>query len=580
MIYKNNQMNKNIDNISITYGATVRVNYKAVIIDNLEILTKKRPFTKVDHDKLCILLPAIITDKMSFDQTSDLHQLAKSLVWALYNFQSSNDFRIDVINNNDGTKSLCVEYITAEPIISIIKLVELIMGFLNSNENQVTNNLVQNVHAALNQISILLPIPLCQTMINAAISLKTPFYPIDVSASLVVYGQGKQSIFYDLTKNEFDSQIGCELQSDKTKSNNLLKIMGYPVTEQYLATNSSMCHAIINKIGFPVVFKPPQGKLGNGITSNINSMQEIDQAFQYAARYSDGAVLIEKFVSGIDYRITVSDGVINGITENLPAYIIGDGINPIQELISIENNTRKKANSDERTIKPISIDQRLVSHLKRSNLSLTSVPDNGQQVFLRANSNIATGGIRNVLNQSEVHPDNLEMAIDIARIFRLNSIGIDFMTPDISKSWKEMGTIIEINTTPLLTEEMAKNMLKNQFSSRNGGRIPTALILSENSDFSNIYQQNTNIYTGIINNQVTKFNGNQPVPSKNTIYHRCLSLLPNPKLEGLIITMTPDDLKSEGLPLDRFDKCIIDKSCDYEPFVTLLKNNCENFEIS
>ncbi|MDP1648637.1 MAG: hypothetical protein Q8M01_10615 [Rubrivivax sp.] len=49
----------------------------------------------------------------------------------------------------------------------------------------------------------------------------------------------------------------------------------------------------------------------------------------------------------------------------------------------------------------------------------------------------------------KVHPDNIALAVRAADILRLDFAGIDLITPDVTKSWLEMGgAICEINGQP------------------------------------------------------------------------------------------------------------------------------------
>ena len=50
-----------------------------------------------------------------------------------------------------------------------------------------------------------------------------------------------------------------------------------------------------------------------------------------------------------------------------------------------------------------------------------------------------------------VHADNRGMAEAIARCFRLDTVGIDFLTADITKSWREVRcAVIEVNSSPTI----------------------------------------------------------------------------------------------------------------------------------
>jgi cyanophycin synthetase len=69
-------------------------------------------------------------------------------------------------------------------------------------------------------------------------------------------------------------------------------------------------------------------------------------------------------------------------------------------------------------------------------------------VFLRGTGNLSTGGTAIDLTDL-THPDNREMASRAARAIGLDVVGIDFITPDVTKSFREVGGgICEVNAAP------------------------------------------------------------------------------------------------------------------------------------
>jgi cyanophycin synthetase len=76
------------------------------------------------------------------------------------------------------------------------------------------------------------------------------------------------------------------------------------------------------------------------------------------------------------------------------------------------------------------------------------VPQAGERVYLRATANISTGGTAVDVTDA-VHPDNRAMLERVARVSGLDVVGIDFITPDIARSYREVGgAICEVNASP------------------------------------------------------------------------------------------------------------------------------------
>jgi len=510
---------------------------------------------------LSSLLPRSVIDQLLNKGVDNTNVLLVEIIKAFLNSKGILNLEVIVKESTGGKQHLIVEYLNELPAIMAIQASFDIISYIKGPLEKPPVSLTTNLNKILKNLNAFAPGELVQKMLFAAKKQKVPYFVLDYAASLVSYGQGHRSVLFTHASSEFDSHIGFSLQRDKTLTNLFLNTLGYPATEQKLASSIETSRGIIQQMGFPVVIKPMTSGQGKGVTSNIQNMQQVDGAFKEASRFSANNVIIEKHVVGDDHRITVSQGKVNGIGRRQAASIIGDGENNIRVLIKIENNSRKAAKGKRITIKGIDIDDALIQVLKDKQLSLDSIPEKGEQIYLRANSNLSTGGTVTIVEEDDVHPDNLEMAIDIARGFRLDSVGVDFITPDISLSWREVGVIIEINTFPMLSTRLANKLIENQFSNKNNGRIPTTLIVTDDQAFSRkivANMESRNLVTGFTDGNTTLLNGNERTLHRDNLYQRCLSLLVNPACEELVVAMTPQDITKNGLPIDYFDHCMVD----------------------
>ena len=77
-----------------------------------------------------------------------------------------------------------------------------------------------------------------------------------------------------------------------------------------------------------------------------------------------------------------------------------------------------------------------------------TVPAEDEVVYLRSTGNLSTGGT--AIDVTDViHPDNASMARRAAGAIRLDVAGVDFITEDITESYKDAGGIIcEVNAAP------------------------------------------------------------------------------------------------------------------------------------
>jgi len=83
---------------------------------------------------------------------------------------------------------------------------------------------------------------------------------------------------------------------------------------------------------------------------------------------------------------------------------------------------------------------------------LGNVPVSGERVRTSAVANASAGGTR-VDVTDRVHPDTMRLAESIAAAFDVDLAGIDLITPDITRSWREAsGAINEVNVNPGLLD--------------------------------------------------------------------------------------------------------------------------------
>ena len=97
--------------------------------------------------------------------------------------------------------------------------------------------------------------------------------------------------------------------------------------------------------------------------TNITNKTLLDQAIQAAFEFAD-TVIIQRYITGEEYRVVViGDAVIVAI-ERTPPSVIGDGTHTVQELIDIENGSEARGGGYEKSLTKIPIDAELVNFIK------------------------------------------------------------------------------------------------------------------------------------------------------------------------------------------------------------------------
>ncbi|MDP6590121.1 MAG: cyanophycin synthetase [Alphaproteobacteria bacterium] len=307
--------------------------------------------------------------------------------------------------------------------------------------------------------------------------------------NLVLYGQGR---FQRRTFQCFSDRtalVAVQISSNKSLTNRLLGTCGIPVPAQRVVSESGQARTAAEEIGFPVVVKPLSSDFGTGVSVDLTDADQVDSAFK-TAREQGPAVIVESFLKGEDHRLLIIDGEAVAAAKRSPACVTGDGHKSIRELVADTNLDPKRGWEGENLLTRLPLDREALDLLKAAGLAPNSVLPKNKTAYLRRNANLSTGGTATDVTDS-VHPDNWKAAIDAASVIGLDIAGIDFLTPDISRSHHEVGGgICEVNCTPGLRMHLAPsvgkprnvvaNILDSMFPGNSNGRVPVAAITGTN----------------------------------------------------------------------------------------------------
>src|ERR1700678_2355420 len=265
--------------------------------------------------------------------------------------------------------------------------------------------------------------------------------------SLVQLGHGKYQQRIQATVTSRTSHIAVELASDKEETNKILAMLGLPVPKQELVQSEGQAIRAARRIGFPVVTKPYNGNHGRGISIRLTTDEEVAHGYA-AAREHSRSVIVETFVEGDDHRLLVVNGELVAATRRTPGHVVGDGEHSIAQLIEIVNQDPRRGVGHEKVLTRLELDAQADKMLEHVGLSADSVPDMAQVVLLRSTANLSTGGTATDVTDI-IHPDNREMAERAVRAVGLDVGGVDFLSKDITESYRTIGGgICEVNAAP------------------------------------------------------------------------------------------------------------------------------------
>lgn len=288
--------------------------------------------------------------------------------------------------------------------------------------------------------------PSTASLVRAAEDRTIPWIRLN-RYSLLQLGHGKYQKRIQATTTSDTSNIAVELASDKEETNRILSDLGLPVPRQRLVYSEREAVRAAERIGYPVVAKPIAANHGRGVSTNLRTAEETETAFVKAREHSR-TVIVESFIAGYDHRILVINGEMVAAAKRIPGHVVGDGHHSIGDLVDEVNKDPRRGVGHEKVLTRLEFDHQAEKLLALREYTRDSVPEAGEVVSLRRTANLSTGGT--AIDVTDIiHPDNRDMAIRAVRGLGLDIGGVDFLTTDISESYRDTGgAICEVNAGP------------------------------------------------------------------------------------------------------------------------------------
>lgn len=330
--------------------------------------------------------------------------------------------------------------------------------------------------------------PSTMALVRAAEDRRIPWIRLN-EQSLIQFGHGRFQQRIQATITSRTSHIAVELASDKEETNRILAHLGLPVPRQRLVQREDDAVAAAERIGYPVVVKPFNANHGRGISIHLTTEEQVRTAFEVAREHSR-SVIVESFITGDDHRMLVVNGELVAVSKRVPGHVMGDGVHTIEQLMEEVNRDPRRGIGHEKVLTRLVFDHQAETLLAKKGYTRDTVPADGERVFLRSTGNLSTGGTATDVTDL-VHPDNVEMAERAVKAIGLDVGGVDFLTTDITESYKDIGgAICEINAAPGYRMHMAPSegrprdvagpTLDMLFPPGSPSRIPIAAVTGTN----------------------------------------------------------------------------------------------------
>jgi cyanophycin synthetase len=288
--------------------------------------------------------------------------------------------------------------------------------------------------------------PSTASLVRAAEARNIPWLRLN-DQSLIQFGYGKYQKRIQATVTSETRHIAVEIASDKEQTNQILASLGIPVPKQELIYSAEAAVEAAEDIGYPVVVKPLDANHGRGVSINLTTPEQVMTAFTAAVEHND-AVIVESFITGEDHRMLVVNNQLVAVAKRVPGHVVGDGVHTVAQLVDIVNADPNRGIGHEKILTRLVIDHQAERMMEQAGVTLASVIPRGEVLFLRSTGNLSTGGT-SIDVTDVVHPDNREMAVRAVMAVGLDVGGVDFLCPDITRSYREVGGgICEINAAP------------------------------------------------------------------------------------------------------------------------------------
>lgn len=514
------------------------------------------------------LLPPQLRQRLALvPEDGSFEQLAGALANAIQDINGPNGLAVRVQRLGNGVQRILLGYHDATAATMALRAgLELAAAmFGHALGRPATPQSIENLTRQMTTVmQIYQPDHIARALLRVARRRGIPAQPIAAGSRTWLYGQGCAGCHFFEAANERDSMTGTQLARNKYLSNQLVTQLGFRGVVHGIADSMPAALQLARQIGFPVVAKPVDSAKGSGVTAGIRTEEQLQAAFAKADAIAPGKVIVERHVAGDDHRIAVMGGRFAWAVRRSPPRVVGDAKHTIAELMEIENRTRSDEAVAAGFTTRLAADADVLEMLGRQGLGLQDRPAAGRSVLLRSVANTTTGGTVTDCT-ALIHPDNREMAESIARGFRLDAIGIDFMTTDIGTSWRDsVCAVIEVNPTPGFSSDVrAELVLRGSFPDGDDGRIPSVVVIEDGNagaDRLARMMSASGRRVGQASGTATVISGQSRFSGAASLPARVRALLLDPSCEALVISATAAGIELHGFPLDRCDLAVLSAS--------------------
>jgi len=330
--------------------------------------------------------------------------------------------------------------------------------------------------------------PSTGAIVQAATVRGVPYCRL-TSGSLVQFGWGSRQRRIQAAETDRSSAIAESVAQDKELTKKLLAAAGVPVPTGRSVVDAEDAWRAACEIGGPVVVKPRDGNQGKGVAVGVEGRAAVMAAYEVAAAVRDD-VIVERSLSGNDFRLLVVGRSLVAAARRDPPQVIGDGVYSVRELVEQVNRDPRRSEGHATSLTKICFDDTALARLALQGYTADSVPPRGQRIILRNNANLSTGGTATDVTD-EVHPEVAARAVAAAQMVGLDICGVDVVCDNVRRPLEAQGGgIVEVNAAPGLRMHLhpsfgkgravGEKIVSHMFAEGEDGRIPVVAVTGTN----------------------------------------------------------------------------------------------------
>jgi cyanophycin synthetase len=412
--------------------------------------------------------------------------------------------------------------------------------------------------------------PSTGAIVRAAVARDIPYRRL-TEGSLVQFGWGVHQRRIQAAEVDATSAIAESIAQDKALSKKLLDAIGVPVPGGHSVTEIDEAWEVMQSLGGAAVVKPRDGNQGKGVTVDVETREELEAAWAAATDISSD-IIVERYISGDDYRLLVVDRKLIAAARRDPPQVIGDGEHTVQQLVDLVNSDPRRGDGHATPLTRIRFDAIALARLAGQGLRADSVPARDQKVVLRNNANLSTGGTATDVTD-DVHPEVAARAIEAAQMVGLDVCGVDLVSKTVTRPLEEQGGgIVEVNAAPGLRMHLAPSygrprplgeaIVDMLYPQGENGRIPTVAVTGTNGKTTTVrlishLLANAGLCVGMTNTDGVFIDGMQidsgdcsgPKSARNVLMH--------PDVEAAVFETARGGILREGLGFDRCEVGVV-----------------------